>query len=205
MAHKRVYLIRHGQTQGNAKKRYIGRRSDESLSKEGMRAAKTVSSVITDLVPDKPDRFCASPMRRAVQTADLLFQSPALTLIDDLAEMDFGCFEGKDHGQLNGDVCYQKWIDSNGEAQIPGGEAREAFCVRSYAAFLKALGEKTVSETIVIVCHGGTVMAVMSRLIGGDFYDYMTENLGGYCLDLELDDEGIHDVAYHRLCSWGNP
>ena len=87
---------------------------------------------------------------------------------------------------------------------IPEGEGRDAFIKRSYEGFLDALGDRSIDETIAIVCHGGNIMSVMSRLTGEDYYDFMTETLGGYILELETDDEGISIISYHKLGAGDN-
>ena len=111
MAHKKVYLIRHGKTLGNAEKRYVGRRTDEELSEEGIKDTNEMFGSISKLIADRVDRVCSSPMKRAVQTAEILFGDYVPETIDNLVEIDFGVFEGKNYEELNGDEIYQKWID----------------------------------------------------------------------------------------------
>lgn len=204
MAHKTIYFIRHGKTPGNAEKRYIGKRTDEELSAEGKSEAGELLSSISKLIPDGIDRICSSPMKRAVQTAEILFGDQDIQVIDNLVEIDFGVFEGKNYAELNGDETYQKWIDSNGTMSIPEGESREDFIDRSYAGFEDALGDRSKEESVVIVCHGGNIMSVLSRLTGKDYYDFMTETLGGYFLEVETDDEGISIISYHKLGAGNN-
>ncbi|MCR5670467.1 MAG: histidine phosphatase family protein [Butyrivibrio sp.] len=205
MAHKKVFLIRHGVTPGNAEKRYVGRRTDESLSPEGVAAATKAKKNTSELNADRTLRVCASPMKRALQTAEILFEGKAVHIVEDLAEMDFGLFEGKNHADLDGNSEYQAWLDAGGQIDIPGSEGMMPFQDRSYRGFLTALGEKDIAQTIAIVCHGGTVMALMSRFFGGNYYDYMIDNLGGFSIDLEYDHKGIHDLTYHSFGGGDNP
>ena len=58
-------LIRHGKTQGNAEKRYIGR-TDELLSDEG-------SSELRNICYPPCDILAASPMKRCLMTADIIY------------------------------------------------------------------------------------------------------------------------------------
>ncbi|MCR5283578.1 MAG: histidine phosphatase family protein [Lachnospiraceae bacterium] len=199
MAKKYVYLIRHGQTRGNAEKRFIGRRTDDPLSEEGKLAAQDEKQRWTEALSKGPLRVCVSPMQRAKQTAHILFADAEAAQIEELSEMDFGIFEGKNHQELDGNEVYQKWIDQGGMEPIPEGEGLVLFQKRSWKGFCKALGDPKSEEQVAIVCHGGTIMAVMSKLTGQVYYTFMTENLGGYRLELELDDEGIHLLTYHRL------
>ena len=209
MAHKKVILIRHGKTPGNEEKRYIGSRTDEELITTEITEIEEKLSSILKLIPDGIDRVCSSPMKRAVQTAEILVdrdgrdievgKNTQIKIIDKLREIDFGLFEGKNYEELNGDERYQKWIDSNGMMDFPEGEGRDSFIQRSFEGFIEALGDKYADESILIVCHGGSIMSVLSQLTGNDYYDFMTETLGGYVLELETDNEGIHILSYDKL------
>ena len=79
-----VWLLRHGMTADNALGRYQGRR-DTPLSPEGVRALRPADF--------SPATVYVSPLRRAVQTAQILFPAAALVTVGDLAEMDFGDFD----------------------------------------------------------------------------------------------------------------
>lgn len=199
MAHKTVWLIRHGKTRGNAQRRFVGRGTDEPLSEEGIREARMRREKAEENPnwPRAPLRVCSSPMRRAVQTAEILFDRPEFTRIEDLAELDFGLFEGKNHAELAGDPSYQAWLDSNGSLPVPGGEDLESFGRRSFRGFLEALGDPLQKERVAVVCHGGSIMAVMSTLTGEDYYTFIADNLSGYCLEIEMNDEGICNFTYH--------
>ena len=201
MAHKTVYLIRHGQTPGNAGKKYIGRQCDEPLSDAGIREAGRSGEFAEMIAKDGGSslRLCTSPLKRAVQTAEILFGTKEMTRIRDLEEMDFGIFEGKSHSELSGSAAYQAWLGSGCMGPVPGGERREDFIGRSFRGFMTALGDVNLDETVAIVCHGGTIMSVMSRLTGEDYYRFITDNLCGYCLDIETDDEGIRSFSYHSF------
>ena len=200
MAHKRIYLIRHGKTPGNTQRRYIGRGTDEALSAEGIEEAgrcRLRMASIQDFRDEKL-RVCASPMIRTLQTARILFDRP-VTVISAIEEIDFGAFEGKDEKELSQLPSWQAWIDRGCTGQIPGGESLDQFIDRSYAGFLEALGDRTRDETIALVCHGGTIMSILSRLTGEDYFSFIAPNLGGCRLELETEDENIHLVSYDRF------
>lgn len=204
MAFKKVYLIRHGKTKENEEKRYAGKRTDTELSEEGIRESESQRPFINGITGGVLDRVCSGYMKRAVQTAEILFPGYDRLQICDLAEIDFGEFEGKNYEELNGNEDYQKWIDSNGKMDFPGGEGREAHTDESFRIFGELLGDRDKDENIAVVCHGGNIMGIMMRLAGGDYYDYMIKNLGGYSLELETDDEGIHFITYHKFDTGNN-
>lgn len=109
-------LIRHGETAGNQKQRYIGRRTDEPLLPQSQ-------EVLKQLDYGEPQAVYASPMLRCTQTASILFPGKPLNIIDELAECDFGEFENKNYLELDGNANYQAWIDSGGLLPFPGGRA----------------------------------------------------------------------------------
>ena len=205
-----IILIRHGATAGNAEKCYIGARTDEPLSEEGKRQ-------LFGLKTRRPDRLYASPMRRCLETADILFDGQKVRTIENFRETDFGAFEGKNYMELSRDPAYQAWIDSNGEMAFPGGESREEFIRRSVEGFREMVQdiERCIAQDTgrthggtescagdqrlqrvggmpafcaAAVVHGGTIMAVLQRLFGGDYYSYHVGNGEGYAFSLERRD-----------------
>ena len=106
----KVIFVRHGKTKGNLEKRYIGK-TDEDLSLEGIKAIKI--NIDKKLYPPA-DILFVSPMRRCIQTADLIYPKIKREIINDFRECDFGIFEGKNYIELTSCNEYQKWIDSNG-------------------------------------------------------------------------------------------
>lgn len=199
---KRCILIRHGVTRGNERKEYTGCGSDEGLSDEGRSAAEAFAREIASYIK-KDTLFFTSPLKRAQQTAQLIIAASSLdrsaVSVDKLKEIDFGIFEGKNHSQLDGNKEYQAWIDSGGTAPIPGGESRDAFIQRSMEGFKEVLDIAGEHEDIVIVCHGGNIMAVMSSLRGCDYYEHMISNLDGYLLEIEIDNEKISLHTFDRI------
>ena len=116
----KLILVRHGETQGNKLKRYIGKRTDEPLCPEA-------GNMLAQLAYPEVQAVYASPMIRCTQTAGILFPGKKLNIIDELAECDFGEFENKNYQELDGNEHYQSWIDSGGLLPFPGGESREEF------------------------------------------------------------------------------
>lgn len=168
----KIWLIRHFQTQGNLERRYIGRTDEPILQNQ------------TGKIACCPEKIISSPMLRCRQTAERLFQREPDLLCEELREMDFGHFEGKNYEELKADPVYQRWLDSNGTIPFPEGEGRDAFCARSCLGFeqmMDRLMEWQCKEAAFVV-HGGTIMAVLSAYCGsaGSFYDWQVKNGEGY-------------------------
>ena len=179
----KIWLIRHGMTEGNRHQRYIGV-TDEPLCPEGIERLKNITY-------PKPQAIFVSPLRRCQETAEILFPEQKVRIIDQLAECDFGAFENKNYKELSDDPRYQAWIDSNGTLPFPGGESREEFKRRNVTGFQKAVNGclRNGISLAALVVHGGTIMNVMEEYADEDrsFYDWHVQNGKGY--EVEIDPE----------------
>lgn len=173
----RIILIRHALTSGNLEKRYIGS-TDEELCAGGIDALKNKSFPKCDIV-------FSSPMKRCLQTADIIYPDKKIITVGGFAECDFGEFEGKNYLELNGRADYQAWIDSGGMSDLPGGESPISFRKRSVKAFEQTLLNYDF-ETAAYVVHGGTIMSIMEKFAEpkGDFYDFQISNACGFVCEM---------------------
>ncbi len=182
-----LILIRHGKTAGNLRRNYIGR-TDEPLCAEGV--AELTEKAAAGVYPAADMLFC-SPLTRCRQTAELLYPGLAARVIDDLRECDFGEFENKNYQDLAGSKAYQAWIDSNGESPFPGGESRGEFAARCLRGLADALEQAMTAarrpQRVVLVVHGGTIMALLSACTDMDYYRLMCDNGCGYRVRLDED------------------
>ena len=173
----KVILLRHGETAGNAMKRYIGA-TDEPLSTAGREAALAVP----------PDRTVGavfvSPLLRARETASLLFPAARQYIVPDLREMDFGVFENRSYTEMEDDADYRAWVQSGCTLPCPRGESMESFSLRTEAAFVSCIeqAKRLRLENAVFCVHGGTIMAVMHRFASDKktYYEWCVQNLCGY-------------------------
>ncbi|MBQ6331929.1 MAG: histidine phosphatase family protein [Clostridia bacterium] len=172
----RVRLIRHGTTAGNAARRYVGR-TDDPLCPEGREAAER-----HEKDPAQKSVF-VSPLKRARETAAILFPNAEQIVVDGLMEMDFGDFEGRTADEMANDPVYRAWVDDLCRGACPNGESQAAFHARVGAAFTETL--RTVREDATFVVHGGVIMSVLWQFAEPkkDFYDWYAPNLGGYEAD----------------------
>lgn len=168
-----ILLVRHGKTQGNLERRYIGA-TDQPLCPQGRSALAALS-----LPP--ADRVYASPMARCRETAALLFPGQQAELVPDFRECDFGAFEGRTYEELKEDGAYRAWLGGGGMAAPPGGESKAAQGERTLRAFLSIAGAFRDGETAALVVHGGTIMALLEALEAShDFYRWQAPNGGGF-------------------------
>ncbi|MBO5144646.1 MAG: histidine phosphatase family protein [Lachnospiraceae bacterium] len=176
----KIYLIRHGMTQGNAQKRYIGK-TDEPLCEEGIRQ-------LAERTYPEAEVIYVSPLKRCIQTAKQIYGRQKMILCDGLREMDFGLFENKNYEELKDNPDYIRWLESGGESAFPEGEGKSAFTIRCQNAFEECLKQLQTlnAETAAFVVHGGTIMAIMEKYgtPKGEYYRWQLQN--GEWLELQL-------------------
>lgn len=195
-------LIRHGETWSNAKKRYLGT-TDEGLSEAGIRHIQQIQT--SGLYPVTEPLF-VSPMLRCRQTAKLLFPGVAYQIVPQWREIDFGRFEGKTYRELSKTTEYQAWLASGGTLPFPEGESREQFIRRSVQGFAEEVktlcdgSRERLSFEMCAVVHGGTIMALMSVLSGGEYFDFQVGCGEGYGVHLIHDGHKFEVLESKRLC-----
>ena len=84
---------------------------------------------------------------------------------------------------------------------FPGGEDRAAFIKRTMSAFYAMLEDMRECRRAALICHGGNIMAIMSSLAGGDYFDYRLPCGGGYELKFLKEGDRIYDLSYGSLCA----
>lgn len=175
-----IRLVRHGKTAGNRMGRYIGT-TDEPLCEEGVVRLREKSM-------DPPEIIYASPLKRCLETAEILWPGVPVIKVADFRECDFGEFENKNYKELSGNPAYQAWIDSNGTLPFPGGEAPAEFKARVQRTFRHTIEEakRAGYQKIALVVHGGTIMAIMEKwgTPPGEYYRWQVENGEGFVLHI---------------------
>ena len=128
----KIYLLRHGETAYNVDYRYQGV-TDIPLSPAGLAALKQADF--------SPKTVFVTPLKRTKQTAEILFPTAEYIPVNDLGEMNFGVFEGRNYKEMEHDSAYRAWVDSNCESTCPGGECKADFSERVCKAFESLLNQ----------------------------------------------------------------
>ena len=148
---KRLYLLRHGQTEFNVKKLVQGR-CDSPLTDLGRQQAGMAAAWLKghDVVPDK---VVSSPLGRAMATAslvatELLGPDAAVEPCEGIIERSYGTFEEGPHDALPTDV----W--DPGEDLVPFcGEGSHALQERMVGTLTNLMDADGI-ETLLAVSHG---------------------------------------------------
>jgi broad specificity phosphatase PhoE len=151
----RLVLLRHGETTWSTQRRHTGR-TDLPLTELGEGQARGAGQLLTELKLRDP-LVLTSPRRRAVHTAALAGLTDT-TVDDDLAEWDYGDYEGLTTAQIRETV--PGWTIWTGE--VPGGETAEQ--VRARGDRVLTSVEPALSDRdIVLVGHGHFSRALIAR------------------------------------------
>ena len=104
-----LYLVRHGVTQGNLDGIYMGSGTDQPLCAQG---AAQLRALAARFPYPKAETVFSSPMRRAVETVELLFpDAKDKIILADLRENAFGEIEGRKVTELVQDAHFKQWMD----------------------------------------------------------------------------------------------
>ncbi|WP_067970781.1 acid phosphatase [Mycolicibacter icosiumassiliensis] len=151
----RLLLLRHGETEWSQSGRHTGR-TDLELTEVGRRQAVAARATLTKLALDNPLVIC-SPRRRAQVTAELAGLHVD-EISDDLAEWDYGRYEGLTTAQIR--ESESDWlIWTHGSA---GGETVAQVSDRADRMVAVAL-RHLASRDVVFVGHGHFSRAVITR------------------------------------------
>ena len=156
-----VELIRHGETELQAQGRYQGS-VDVPLSGEGRRKLSAGRGSLpakrenlsagreflsTGGIYRDPAVVYVSPLKRARETASILFPKAVQVVIPGFSEMNFGKFEGRNYKEMENDPDYRAWVEGMCLGKCPGGESRAEFCARTCEAFLEVLRQVPQNAT----------------------------------------------------------
>ncbi len=165
----RLLLARHGQSVWNEVRRFQGT-SDVELSDKGRRQARALGAALRGY------RIAAayvSPMRRAVETAEIALREAEipLTHMAELKELSLGEWEGytvDEIRQRDGDP-YAAWLAAPLDCPPPGGEPLPDVCTRVRAAVDRISGLHPNGDDVLVVAHGGVISVYACDILGCSF------------------------------------
>jgi alpha-ribazole phosphatase len=155
-----LYLFRHGLTKGNEKGQYIGH-TDYPLSTYGIESLKSIKAKYH--YPEV-DTVLVSPLKRAVQSADIMFPKNNKLVIDNFIEYNFGEFEECTADDLKDNEDFKAWLHGDIHSKPPFGESNAEFVQRICESFEKVINACIAEgmENIAIVSHAGVIMTILS-------------------------------------------
>ncbi|MDR1376291.1 MAG: histidine phosphatase family protein [Synergistaceae bacterium] len=163
---RNILLVRHGRTDWNDAHRFQGR-TDIPLNATGRAQAEKVAA---RLAAWSVDVIYTSPMTRARETAAAIAErhGKSPVVLDDLAELNFGSWEGRFFEEIeeqNGDRL-REWLRDPFFCMPEKAETWDSILAR--AERVKETVLRSPYERVVMVSHGGIIRALFVTLLGFD-------------------------------------
>jgi probable phosphoglycerate mutase len=152
---ERVVLIRHGETDWTASRRHTGR-TDLPLNAEGRRRAGQLAAFFATFPDIAGATVFTSPLRRARETCALAGLGDRAAVDDDLAEWDYGEFEGQQTSVLREvDDEWSIWT-----ATIDRGESLDDVARRADRVLDRIAA---ISGTVLLFAHAHFLRILAAR------------------------------------------
>jgi 2,3-bisphosphoglycerate-dependent phosphoglycerate mutase len=165
MDRTRILLIRHGQSQGNAERRFGGH-SPTPLSELGFAQAEATGRA---LAREGVTAIYSSDLLRAVQTAEPLARETGLeiNLSDAFRERSVGRLEGLtfEEAARHFPEEYAALLRRDFEHVLSGGESYRQLLDRA-ARHLDAAAERHRGGAVAVFSHTGTICILILHLMG---------------------------------------
>lgn len=157
----KIHMLRHGITQANLERKYIGR-TDPPLCDVGIRQ---IRELLREWEYPEVKRVYSSPLLRATETAKLIYPKQKPILVEGLREIDFGDFEDRTIEDLEKDPAFQAWIASE-DMPVPGGESgRQVYerSVKALADLFQEMMDNRITSAAVIT-HSGLITGLLANM-----------------------------------------
>ena len=168
----KIYLIRHGETEGADARRYKGH-IDVPLSENVIYPVSIFSFYICTFVgPRRPGPLQAvycSGLSRAVKSAEIIAEPYGLqpVVVEDLKERSFGVWEGMSFDEIKEEYpdAFTAWAENPLKFSPMEGESTLDVKDRALRVF-NEITEKHNGDSIAIVAHGGINRVILCELLG---------------------------------------
>mgnify|MGYP002083218281 FL=1 len=163
----KLYIIRHGETDWNVKRRFQGR-SDIPLNEEGRRLARITSEALKETAFT---RIYTSPLKRAYETAMIIKGERDIPVIEEprIIEISFGEYEGLCCGKDNFNIPdpeFMNFFDKPEAYKPPKGAEGIAELKARTADFLQEIvhNKDMENDTILVSTHGAALRGLLSYI-----------------------------------------
>lgn len=153
-----IYLVRHGESEANTKKRFSGI-TDVELTEKGVLQAVRAGKKLKDKTIHK---IFSSPLKRAKNTAEIIadeigYNKKDIIVENCLTEVNFGIFENLTWEEIVQQYAdeSESWIEFKHKYKFPKGEGYDDIILR-VSSFLD-----NVPDNSLIATHFGVIQAVL--------------------------------------------
>jgi probable phosphoglycerate mutase len=189
-----VVLLRHGETEWSVQRRHTGR-TDLPMTPEGEEQAKQAGRL---LAGHPFALILASPLQRALRTAELAGLSPIVTDVR-LVEWDYGAYEGR----TTADIRQAEGPDwSIWTASVPPGETKgeslQDVAARAQGALVR-IREALAEGDVAVVAHAHLLRILTACWIGQEPAAGANFTLGAGSVCLLGDEHGLPVITRWNL------
>lgn len=200
---KRLFLVRHGETDWNREGRFQGKR-DIPLNALGSTQARAVAEA---LLSASVDRVVSSPLSRAAQTARATASllGMGLETHQGLSEIDHGLWEGHTAGEVENlwPGMLTLWHSSPGEVTMPEGESLQDVSGRAWMTFGEILAGP--GNTVALFSHDAVLKVLLCRIFECPLSSFWRFRLGnGSITLLEETPRGLEVLVMGEACHLGS-
>jgi probable phosphoglycerate mutase len=158
-------LVRHGQTDANRERAFLGRR-DPPLNAVGRAEAEALGGALRGR---GLAAVYASDLRRAWETAEAVAAAAGLPVQDEvgLREMDIGLLDGLSvpEGRARFPEFFATWGRRAGGCRLPGGETLREVRDRAWEVLTRRAPAHD-GQTVAFVTHTFVVLALVCKVLG---------------------------------------
>lgn len=192
----KILLIRHGETDWNKERRIMGR-EPIGLNGTGRKQSKDLQEALSDIAVEA---VYSSPVKRALETAEILCQGRTLAPVADdrLMEVHYGQWVGKTFMEVRAMPGYIPYMQRLETPVAPEGET--LYQVRDRAMeFLNHVSELHRVGNVLIVSHADWIKCVLMEILRIPF-----ENIWSFRVDnvsiglLEMEERGFRVLTFNH-------
>lgn len=198
---KRLFIIRHGKTQWNLEKRLQGAGADSPLLTDDLTGYEQLARYLDQY---KFTKVYTSPIERAMDTAKLVtlrLSQPidAIKVVDGLAELSFGQWEGQTRESLmtSNRELFEKLSRRENDFRLTaiGVENFDEARQRYVTALQKIVDELGEDENALVFSHGG-ISQLGIKAATGNAHLLGLKNLSTSILGVQ--DDGMYLDVYNQ-------
>lgn len=185
-----IYLVRHGESEANVKKRFSGI-TDVELTENGSIQATRAGKKLKDKTIH---RIFSSPLKRAKNTAEIIadeigFNKKDIIIKNCLTEVNFGIFENLTWAEIVENYAEESetWAEFKHKYKFPKGEGYDDIILR-ISDFMD-----NVPDNTLIATHYGVIQSILLYFEIADdstLWDYKISN----CDILVLNNKKIESI-----------
>lgn len=160
-----IYLIRHGECEGNREGLFRGR-FDFPLNEQGVEQARSLAKELKDVALDA---CFSSPLARALDTAEILCGNRSITPVKEegFNNIYLGAWEGRKKQDVEREQPdeFRLWRTEPEKLKMPGAETLAQVQARAVKTLVR-ITEKWMGGGIAVVTHRAVLKPLIAGILG---------------------------------------